>query len=320
MPDHIIDQIFCYLNIDDKKSFSLTCRKLNNIFGTSASLRQVCFDIANTENFPGVTRWYKNMKWRTSFNLRKTKRFPENLVQTASSLKSFTFEVYRDDFAPSLTFLDSVISVYRYLTHLKLIIVVKPSLKSEVFTYRYGHLNYIHSQFVKSCCEEKSTETSYVMKHLKHLEITSDMFEILCERYNMNFIDNKIETFKVDVISIIEMEGMPSSATFNAMKSIIASQHLKTLHLNGNGGIFFVDPLLTRSNQLKEFHLVETGEITLTQQDNILYFLNQHRQTIRKQFYKFYWPVLSHRMKQWLKAMRKFKVDKIRYRCEAKNE
>lgn len=255
MPDEILEEIFNFLDIGSKKSFSLVCKKFNQIFGLLKCLDRVKFCVTKERGeICDITRQYQHIVE------------PGNLIPVAT--------------LPKLTHLTSYTIDKDFLIHIKAnyFVGLLPYLRnlSCLDILQMSYTQSIENQILQ-INEDRMGFEVVEMKYLKTLKIDLKLFGLLIDRFV------KFSCSKLTDLKIISKYGYNryNGGEVGALKSLIMSQkYLQVLSLSMDTHKItelFDAPFIVHS-QLKKFRLSESyssraSEFNSTQQDHLADFL-----------------------------------------------
>lgn len=246
MPDHILQKIFCSLDLEDKKNFSECCSRFNEIFSRRKNLEEMwlLLNVRITRQLvSSISRNYTGLIW----NKAVTKYLWTHL---APNLTSLTFS--RDEgLTPDLSSFLDALPYFANLKYLNLDICG----------------NFMKKQ--KLLESEKRSVKLVEMKNLEHLEMSNELFTWLDGRH-INFDATK----KLKTLAVYRAFR---SHNFERVRALILNQfnlkELFLLDLHAYVTSIFDLPLEVHS-KLDEFKLTSSGQFNTKQFDNFSDFIN----------------------------------------------
>lgn len=259
LPVEIIEKIFNFLDFDDKLSFSLCCKKFNEVFSSRKNLEKVWINVAKFRGDVGVKRPYTAISW----NCEAIEKEAELNLLTWSRLdQSFTaLKIEHVDLLSPSTFLHDL-PIHANLTYLDMVV-------ENSWWMRMEDLILIRT----TICDDHSD--LIVMKTLQYLRVNVELFLYL-EGRCVNFASTK----KLKTLIFIRNSSTQirlTSKDFTRIRFLISAQEqLNTLHLlsedSADMNSLFNELLV--QNSLKDFKLI-AGKIplSLAQQENFCNFV-----------------------------------------------
>lgn len=265
LPDEILEHILGFLDIKSKKNFSITCSKINVIFGMPQNMETIKLRPIETRKLSNddfnITRRYRHVVEN------KGDLIPEKVWSKLDKITSYLKLARNQSQRKMLS--NSLLSML-------------PSFRN-LFSLEISWIYLAQVEVAKmSACKIDVIE----MKHLRVLKIDLNMLNLLNERYL------KFSTTQLKVLHLTEQkqESMGEKMDFDALKTLIASQpYLEDMNLQTNGfqmSKLFDTPIMV-TGKLKSFGL-STNEITdelklnSTQQDNFCDLLFAHKNSLEK--------------------------------------
>lgn len=264
MPDEVIEEIFNFLDIGSKKSFSLVCKKFNKIYELPKNLHKINFCVSEERGqICDITRQYRHIV--DTGNL-----IPEASLPKFTHLKSYTIIRYEDGSNIKADYLVGLLPHFRNLSCLEL---------RGIFGSCHFYHNETFAHQLQLIFEERMDFEVVEMKHLNTLKIELQLFLLL----NGRFV--QFSCTQLDNLEIVDWTWYAKNLDFSPLKTLITSQkHLKVLRLIGKRkrvSQMFDTPFIVRG-QLKEFKLMsdeptESNDslsgYNSTQQDHLADFL-----------------------------------------------
>lgn len=258
LPYHILDKIFDYLDLNQKKEFSQVCKRFNEIFSSRKNLQKIWFHVQKNHIVSDVTRSYVMLstsgnKKLINMNIPSIPRTVLELMSTQLEgfrLKSGTFislEEFCDclPFFENLTYLDILFTNYLYL-------VEKMKQSDRVF-----------NSTIKLNC-------------LKHLKIHFEIFCCIDGRY-IEITSTKLLSIEITYEHSFKLPGdFIPPYHFDRIRALISRQkNLKNLFLKGMSGLFD-RPLITK-NTLENIRIMQFENVNRINQDNLCDFINSQQ-------------------------------------------
>lgn len=247
LPETVLEEILSFLDFDTKKSFSLCCKKLNDIFGLPRNLKKVILRVTgkNIDRFDKITRLYKNVEEEGTF-------IPANIWSKLTKITSYTNARYSS--CTTAVHLMNMLPLFSNLVCLNVCF----------------SLTKLEEEKLKELVEQSNVET-VEMKSLKVLKINMEFFLIL----NQSIL--KFSTADLSTL-VFENHSYHSEVDYDLLRFFISSQkNLRKLSLFGtNRNIcqFFDTPLIAgdslKSLEVRGFDNVNHNvTFNSTRQDNL---------------------------------------------------
>lgn len=254
MPDHIIEEIYIYSDLADRKSLSETCMRMNSIFSSRRILGEVWLNVghqtsASRRALTNGIRVYRKLILNTDLSTSIWNHLSPHLTSL------------RVDFSTKSTksicaSLINGLKVLTNLTHLD-------------FTVCYMNLDDVLNEMRRIKHQRKAAEP-VTLERLEYLRV-SYMFFALFYNVHVKFTTDKLSTFILindnSLFHISQSEALTKARTF-----IQSQTNLENLHMQVPCQLFSVPFVI--NTQLKELKMDPlSGDLNLNQQQNIINFV-----------------------------------------------
>lgn len=254
MPEHILYQILSYLDFNQKKEFSLVCKKFNGVFSWPRNLRSIWFRVEKGKRIAEINRPYAMLEMDCK-QANGFKSFPGNVWKVVGdSLQGI--RIKNEETLMAREFID-LLPRFQNLTQLDIVL----------------SNDFIEEKMIKSKFKVKSLVK---MEHLEQLRINTELFCYLEGRL-VEFTSTKLQSFEIVSMEYFWSSEIEKFIDFNKIRAIIGKQiNLKALQIKGGYRLNLFDSPLTMQSQLESFN-VNGHRMTDLQQDNFCDFINaQH--------------------------------------------
>lgn len=214
MPDEIIDSIFDFLDLIDRKSLAETCRRIKNIFRQPKHMDKVWLNCSSVRDFNKLSNAKKL--------LIQEKLFFEDtlLIKMLVSMKKLKAYFPSIIYKTPADYLIKVVSYFCNLTHLEIPFTSKMT-----------------ENLLDSLCAYLRSATNITrieMKHLEYLEIQPVIFYVL-ENFFIDFTTDKLHTIIFDTDLKEWASQLQEESLCNKIRTLVCKQNkLWTLAFRGS--------------------------------------------------------------------------------------